>query len=187
MGMSGKTSRNGSILILALLLAGCSGKGAEAVGGDNAATPVNEVVAVDADGSNVSAPGPTIGGDGSQIALSGLTSADIDGAKLPGELACSFADPSAAVLLLAKGDAASAEASHGVVKVGTYVEDVSASRGFDGMIKGAVFSGKGKDVRIAVTGPAQGGGESPPHAATLTYDRADGGRRVFPGLWTCGP
>jgi len=40
---------------------------------------------------------------------------------------------------------------------------------------------------IADTGPAEGGAESPPRPATLTYQRADGASRVFQGLWTCGP
>lgn len=178
----GRMSRNGSILILALLAA-CSGKTEEAGNKVDA----NAIASAAPGAPAVSSPGPTIGGDGSQIILSGLTAIDLEDVKMPGELGCSFTDPRGVVLLLAKGDVASAEPSRGVVKVGTYVEDVAASGGYDGMIQGAIFSGKGKDVRIAVTGPAQGGGESPPRPATLTYDRADGGRRVFPGLWTCGP
>lgn len=45
----------------------------------------------------------------------------------------------------------------------------------------------GLELRVALTGPAQGEGESPPRPATLTADRADGARRVFAGLWQCGP
>lgn len=55
------------------------------------------------------------------------------------------------------------------------------------MLRGTLFSGKGKTITIEVTGPATGGGESPPNPATLTYDRADGAKRQFIGQWQCGP
>ncbi|MDZ4376309.1 MAG: hypothetical protein U1C74_33415, partial [Phenylobacterium sp.] len=90
-------------------------------------------------------------------------------------------------LLVAMGDVASPEAAQGVVKVGRYVERVATPGGFDAMLKGATFSGAGKVVRIDLTGPASGGGESPPRPATLTYDRADGARLTLVGLWSCGP
>lgn len=129
----------------------------------------------------------TVGGDGSEVLLMPLTAADIESATLPGELACSFSAAGEGTLLLAKGDVASDAPSRGVVKVGDYVEAVAAPGGFDAMLHGVRFSGKGKTVTIALTGPAIGGGESPPSPATLTYDRADGARRVFAGTWQCGP
>lgn len=130
---------------------------------------------------------PTVGGDGSAIRLSPLASADLQAEPLQGELACSFAVGDDAPLLFAQGDVASKEAAQGVVKVGDYVERVAAPGGFDGMLKGAVFTGAGKTIRITLTGPAIGGGESPPRPATLTYDRADGASRTIAGRWTCGP
>jgi hypothetical protein len=130
---------------------------------------------------------PTVGGDGSAIQLSPLASADLQAEPLQGELACSFAIGDAAPLLFAQGNVASKEAAQGVVKVGDYVERVAAPGGFDGMLKGAVFTGAGKTIRITLTGPAMGGGESPPRPATLTYDRADGASRTIAGRWTCGP
>lgn len=130
--------------------------------------------------------GETVGGDGSQIRLSPLMEKDIAGAELAGELACSFGQ-GRETLLLAKGDVASKERAWGVIKVGGYVERVSAPGGFDGMLKGGTFAGKGTTLRLALTGPAAGGGESPPRPATLTYLRADGASRVFRGTWTCGP
>lgn len=129
----------------------------------------------------------TVGGDGSRIVLTPLDAADIDEARLPGELACSFSVDGQGVLLLAKGDVASDEPGRGVVKVGDHVEMVAAPGGFDAMLNGTRFSGQGKTVTIAVTGPAVGGGESPPRPATLTYDRADGARRDLAGQWQCGP
>lgn len=131
---------------------------------------------------------PTTGGDGSPIRLSALGSGDIEGAELTGELGCSFADRDGDTLLLAKGDVASSEPAFGVVKVGDYVESVSARGGFDGMIKGAKFHGRGKTIVVERTSsqPA-GGGESPPYPARLTYQRADGASRSFDGQWTCGP
>ncbi|MBO9696587.1 MAG: hypothetical protein J7499_10355 [Sphingopyxis sp.] len=133
---------------------------------------------------------PTRGGDGSPIELAALTEADVHGARLNGELACSFAvDEVAQPILLAQGDAASADPSRGIVKAGGggAIEAISANGGFDAMAKGTKFFGKGLQLRVALVGPAQGGGESPPRPATLTADRADGAQRVFAGLWRCGP
>ncbi|SEH17709.1 hypothetical protein SAMN05428974_2301 [Sphingopyxis sp. YR583] len=131
---------------------------------------------------------PTRGGDGSPIELTALTEADVGGAKLKGELACSFAAEAAAPpILLAQGDVGSADPSRGIVKVGDTIEAVSANGGFDAMVKGTKFFAKGLQLRVALVGPAEGGGESPPRPATLTADRADGAQRVFAGLWRCGP
>ena len=132
--------------------------------------------------------GTTIGGDGSAIELAPLTADDIEGASLRGELACSFSH--AAVdgpVLLAKGDVASDAPSRGVLKLGDYVEMVAAPGGFDAMLRGTQFSGAGKVLLVELTGPATGGGESPPNPATLTYHRADGAQRTFAGQWQCGP
>lgn len=131
---------------------------------------------------------PTRGGDGSPIELAALTEADLSGAKLAGELGCSFAaDATAQPILIAKGNVASTDPARGIVKVGSTIETVSANGGFDAIAKGTQFFGKGLQLRIALTGPARGGGESPPRPATLTADRADGAQRVFAGLWQCGP
>lgn len=131
---------------------------------------------------------PTRGGDGSPIELTVLSEADVGGAKLAGELGCSFAaDATAQPLLIAKGNVASQDPARGIVKVGTTIETISANGGFDAIAKGTNFFGKGLQLRVALTGPAQGGGESPPRPATLTANRADGAVRVFAGLWQCGP
>lgn len=133
------------------------------------------------------ADGATVGGDGSQIQLSGLTRADFQANDLEGELGCHFQADATDPLLAAYGFVGSKAAAQGLVKVGTYVERVAAPGGFDGLVNGATFTGAGKTIKIAVTGPATGGGESPPYPATLTYDRADGAKRVYAGTWTCGP
>lgn len=132
--------------------------------------------------------GATVGGDGSQIELHGLSPADLAANALVGELGCSFSTAGASQpLLLAMGDVASKDAARGLVKVGDYAERIGAPGGFDGMLKGPTFSGAGKTIRIVLTGPAKGGGESPPRPATLTYERADGASRTWEGGWTCGP
>ena len=128
----------------------------------------------------------TQGGDGSEIDLNALTSADMGDAKLEGELACSFSG-GGATLLLARGNVGSPERSQGVVKIASSVERISAPGGYDAMIKGVRFAGQGKTITIKVTGKAEGRGESPAYPATLTYDRADGARRTLIGDWTCGP
>lgn len=129
----------------------------------------------------------TIGGDGSQIQLDALTAQDVTDAKLSGELACSFVAPDATSLLHATGVVAMEAPAQGVVKVSGYVEPVRAPGGFNAIVGGATFTGQGKTIVVALTGPAIGGGESPPRPATLTYQRADGASRVFSGQWQCGP
>ncbi|KQV56058.1 MULTISPECIES: hypothetical protein [unclassified Caulobacter] len=133
------------------------------------------------------AEGATMGGDGSQIQLSGLTRADFQANDLDGELGCHFRTDATDPLLVAYGFVGSKDAAQGLVKVGTYVERIAAPGGFDGLVNGATFTGAGKTIKIAITGPATGGGESPAYPATLTYDRADGAKRVYAGTWTCGP
>lgn len=132
--------------------------------------------------------GETVGGDGSPIVLNPLSGADVEANPVQGELACSFGGAGATPpVLLAKGDVGTKDAAFGLVKVGDYVERVAQPGGFNAIVKGGTFSGQGKALVIALTGPAVGGGESPPRPATLTYQRADGASRVFTGLWTCGP
>lgn len=128
----------------------------------------------------------TVGGDGSQIRLLPLASSDLDANPLPGELACAFID-GGQTLLLAHGDVASDEPARGLVRVGDYVETVATPGGFDAMLRGARFEGRGTVIVIAPTGPAVGRGESPPAPATLTFHRADGARLDVSGQWQCGP
>jgi hypothetical protein len=188
------------ILFASIALAGCSEPIGERSNTANAENVTSSAV-TNTSVENVSAPDPapptaarddsnsqTLGGDGSPIVLSALSGSDIDSAQLPGELTCSFETSDAGPLLIAKGNVASQERAQGVVKVLDYVEQVSAAGGFNAIIGGATFQGKGKTVRVTLTGDAPtSGGESPSRLATLTYDRADGASRTFPGSWTCGP
>lgn len=171
-------------IAMVLSLAACSEQ--------KAATPAAPTEAAPPPAAAVPAPppapeSPTVGGDGSAIELSALTSADLEGATLAGELGCSFSTDAASPLLVAMGNVASREPALGLVKVANSVERIAAPGGFDAMLKGAVFSGAGKTIRITLTAPAMGGGESPPIPATLTYERADGASRTFIGRWQCGP
>jgi len=137
--------------------------------------------------ANQSIANDTAGGDGSQIELAALGESDLKAETLEGELGCSFSVTDKQPLLVAMGNVKSTDAAQGLVKIGSYVERIAAPGGYDAIAKGATFSGKGKTVRITPTGPAQGGGESPPRPATLTYDRADGAQRLYTGRWICGP
>ncbi len=176
-----------SVTAVALILSACSS--------EPATTEKASVAPADQTASTETVPPPikpvdipTKGGDGSPIELAELTEADVNGTKLSGELGCSFvADATGKPVLLAKGNVASTDPARGIVKVGSYVETVSASGGYDAIAKGTKFFSKGLELRVALTGPAQGGGESPPRPATLTADRADGAQRVYAGLWQCGP
>ena len=135
----------------------------------------------------MSMAGETVGGDGSEIQIEELTQEDIEGAELSGELVCNFLGEGALPLLYATGVVASDEPAQGVVKVSGYVERIAAPGGFEGISNDPTFTGQGKIIAIAMTGPAVGEGESPARPATLTYERADGASRTFEGLWQCGP
>lgn len=178
----------------ALVLTACSQQKTEdqpaatpaAAVGDETRTPA-VTPAVPAPVAAAPAAGGTIGGDGSQIQLSDITLADQQAHPLKGELSCYFRDKAQALLLVGTGFSGVKEPGFGLVKVLDSVEQVVAPGGYDAMVNGTAFSGQGKTVTVAVTGPATGGGESPAYPATLTYDRADGAKRVFAGTWTCGP
>jgi hypothetical protein len=180
--------------IAALVLTACSPQKTEdqpantptpAVGDETRTPAVTPVVPTPV--AATPAEGDTMGGDGSQIQLSDITLADRQAHDLKGELSCHFRDKADALLLVASGFSGVKEPGYGLVKVLTSVEQVVAPGGYDAMVNGTAFSGQGKTVTIAITGPATGGGESPPYPATLTYDRADGAKRVIAGTWTCGP
>ena len=131
---------------------------------------------------------PTRGGDGSPIELAALGDADLTRAALKGELGCNFTAAAATPpILVAKGNVASQDPARGVVKIGDMIASIAAPGGYDAIADGANFFTEGLQLRVALTGAAQGGGESPPRPATLTLNRADGARRVIAGLWQCGP
>lgn len=150
-----------AVAAFALALAACSDKPAT----DSAAAPE---------------PAP------SALELQPLTPADLTTAALAGELGCSFTTDDSPPLLVAMGDVASKTPAQGAIKVAGAVIKLTSPGGFDGMLKGAAFTGPDAEVRIAVTGEATGGGESPPSPATLTFDSPPGGMTVA-GSWTCGP
>ena len=122
------------------------------------------------------------------LEMTALTKADLNSIKLKGELGCSFTvDRSAQPILVAQGDVGSEEPARGIVKVGDTIETIAASGGFDGMLGGATFRGKALELRVSLTGPAQGGGESPARAAKLTANRPNGEMSIYAGVWQCGP
>tara|TARA_R110001606_G_scaffold399306_1_gene584300 strand:- start:27136 stop:27735 length:600 start_codon:yes stop_codon:yes gene_type:complete len=182
-------------LLTLALMAGCSDSSSETDETTSQApssmAPADGTMSESAGGSDSDQAGEPVsqtrGGDGSEITLNALTEGDIGEAGLSGELGCQFTTAGAEVLLLAKGNVGSSDAARGVVKVSGYVERVSAPNGFDGITDSPTFSGKGKTVRIEITGEPDEGGESPPRPAALTYDRADGAQRTWQGEWRCGP
>ena len=134
------------------------------------------------------APGGTMGGDGPQIELIALTERDLAG-KLPQELACSFSYDDSGAILIAKGNVDKTERSQAVISNGGVVEDLQSTTtgGYDGMVEGVTFGGKGMTIAIAKLDRQETGNEQVAHTATLTARRADGAERVYPGTWTCGP
>ena len=186
--------------LVGLLISGCQGQGAKGSGEEPApatsagpsapdqpaASATGQAPPAERAPATTAVAGATVGGDGSSIELATLSSPDLQALTLAGELACAFS-VDGDTLLLAKGDVASNEPARGVVKPGGHVEAVAAPGGFDAMLRGSRFQGAGKTIDIEPTGPASGGGESPPSPATLTYHRADGATRVLTGQWQCGP
>lgn len=159
---------------------------------DAAAKPPAASSPVVAPKEDVPAPvddGATRGGDGSSIGLLPLSAEQVDGADLSGELACSFADVSAATLLLARADVVPDGMVVGVVNHNGYVETLANGRagGFNDLLDGITLMGKGLTLRLARGAAMPTGGESTQHAATLTAQRADGAERDYAGMWTCGP
>jgi len=202
---SSDAPRRGSGVAMALaaglLLTACS-QAPEPARGDAAvaAAPSDETASVRAQDAAVAEPAAstpeegarpggseTIGGDGSPIQLDPLTAQDLAEAGLAGELACAFTVGDAPPLLYGIGLVDSDEPAQGVVKVAGYVEPVRTPGGFDAMLHDPVFSGRGKTIRIAITGTGGPGEESPAVPATLLYQRADGASRTIEGHWQCGP
>lgn len=134
----------------------------------------------------------TIGGDGSELRLSALTGPDMAGANLAGELACSFTRTGDdAPILLAKGNVGSADRALAIIGFAGGTERLVAAEagGFDAIIEGGRFGGKGLtvDVRRGKAPMPGASGESPPYPAALRAMRADGAERSLNGTWTCGP
>ena len=160
--------------------------------------PVEEPTATAAPASATPAITPstdtsqTTGGDGSAIVLTALTEADYTANPLEGELACSFAESQgSAPLLVARGFADNENGrAQGLAGIAGEADRLMASApgGFDAMIAGAHFGGRGMTYTVSLTGAAAtGGGESPAKPALLLLQRADGAERTIPGTWTCGP
>jgi hypothetical protein len=115
-----------------------------------------------------------------------LTAADLKQAQVAGELACSFTDTGDRLLMIARGDVGGRTA-HAVLRTDRGIARVTAPGGFNAIVRGARFTGGGLTASVAVTGPATGGGESPPMPATLTVERDGAAPLVTSGDWTCGP
>jgi hypothetical protein len=150
--------------------------------GEEATPPVASATPVDAEGT-------TTGGDGSAISLETLTPGQLESVDLPGELACSFADPDGATLLLARADVLPDAMVRGAVNNHGYVEMLGNGRagGFNDLADGITLSGKGLTVVLERGEPRPTGNETSRHAATLKVLRADGAERTWTGSLTCGP
>ena len=127
---------------------------------------------------------------GSSVALHGLaplTAHDIAQAKLPGELACGFADHNESTLVYASGNVQSDEDAIGLIKVAASVERLAAPGGFDALVRGPTLAGSGVRVEIAIKDGPSVSGESPPRPAFLTVARDGKPDARIDGTWTCGP
>lgn len=144
------------------------------------------------DGAPTPAPKPQVAATPAVPVVVPLLPQQIAAAELGGELGCTFTVPDQpGPLLVASGMVADPEGTAQAVGGGDGVPlrmEAVEHGGFDRMINGAEFSGKGFRYAVKLTGePAVQGGESPPRPARLTVTAPWGARTVLPGAWTCGP
>ena len=122
--------------------------------------------------------------------LQALTTEDVEGATLTGELACAFTQSGAASpLLVAQADVTDEARAEGVLKLGPSTLRVSADGpgGFNAMVGGARFiSGELESRVIVISGTPLDNSESPPLPARLEIT-SDAGIQQIDGAWTCGP
>ena len=90
-------------------------------------------------------------------------------------------------MLVAAGDVGSKVPAEAILAAGGTVMRVSQPGGFNAVVRGATFIGESIKVRIAMTGPAKSGGESPARPGTLHYERDGRELAEVPGEWVCGP
>lgn len=130
----------------------------------------------------------TTGGDGSPLVLTGMHRVDVEG-RLQGELRCTFTDGEGQRLLIASANVGEDQPIQALVKIGDYVELLygQSAGGYDRMVNGTSYAGRGVTAEIARTAEDAQPGEGLTYPATLHVDRADGAARDWGGLWSCGP
>lgn len=149
-----------------------------------------EAETADTEPAPAAEPSATIGGDGSDLVLTGLEESDVDG-RLQGELNCAFTGENGDTLLIASANVGGDEPIFALVKVGDTIEVMAgrAGGGYDRMVNGTGYGGRGLTVEIArlSSQSLNAGREGLAYDATLRADRADGARRTWDGVWSCGP
>ncbi|MEH3039122.1 MAG: hypothetical protein PGN21_03515 [Sphingomonas paucimobilis] len=126
-------------------------------------------------------------GGGARHGLVPLTAQDIARAKLPGELACGFAERGEDTLLYASGDVQSDEDAIGLIKVEGSVQRLTAPGGFDALVRGPTLTGSEARIDIGIEDGPSASGESPPRSASMTLARHGKPDVRIDGTWTCGP
>lgn len=129
--------------------------------------------------------------------LDELSEADVSGAELAGELACSFRRAQGeGTLFLGRGDVVDTAGAEAVVKLGGAVRQLAMAGegGYDAMADGARFEGEGIALAIAKSGDEpiaedpQVAMESPIYPAVMTVVAGPGQEeRAIQGLLECGP
>lgn len=141
-----------------------------------------------------SARPPTNGAQAINLAIQELTPADIEQAKIAGELACSFAPgQSGEMLFLGRADVRAEAGAQGVIKLpgGIRVLTMEGTGGLNAMNGAARFVGNDVSVEFALTGApnlaespqvAEG---SPAFPATMTV-RSGASEIAVKGVFECG-
>lgn len=110
-----------------------------------------------------------------------------DTAELPGELGCSF-QAGADTLFAARADVGEDERATGVINSGEVQRLFGQVKGgFGSLEKGAELTAQGMKVSLDRGKRIETGTEEGRYEAMLTILRMDGGKRVYDGVWSCGP
>lgn len=136
-----------------------------------------------------SEPSATTGGDGSEITLLQVTSADV--AELQGEIGCAFATGDSTSLLVARANVGDDERASAAINHNGYGERLMSQEagGFGALESdGGKFGGRGLTITITPGERAPGDGtETVTQSAEMLVQRADGAERTYEGEWVCGP
>ena len=122
-----------------------------------------------------------------------LTSEELAGADLPGELGCAFVEDGATgPVLIAAADVLDDAYAQAVMRLGMAVEPVQMRAtdpgGFNAMVRGVEFVDDEFFARIVTTSDTPlDDSEAPPLPARMEFGTADSGTQIAVGQWSCGP
>ena len=143
--------------------------------------------------SPAASPSPSRPAAPGVVLLPILTSEELAGADLSGELGCAFVEDGATgPVLIAAADVLDDAYAQAVMRLGMAVEPVRMRAtdpgGFNAMVRGVEFVGDAFVARIVTTSDTPlDDSEAPPLPARMEFGTADSGTQIAVGQWSCGP